>query len=68
MRIISWESSLTDADLRPPLTGKEAELVSVIFDPAEPGTSLPALTYFHNTETIPDRFIDFRTHHSSIDF
>lgn len=68
MRIISRESSLTDAVLRPLLTGKEAEKVSVIFDPAEPRTSLPAPTYFHNTETIPDRFIDFRTRHYSIDF
>lgn len=41
MKIISREISLTDAVLRPPLTGKEAEKVFVNFDPADLHTSLP---------------------------
>lgn len=36
-------NSLTDAVLRPPLTGKEAEEVSVNFDPTGQHTSLPGV-------------------------
>lgn len=45
MKIVSSENSLTDAVLRPPLTGKEVEKVFVNFDPTELHTSLPGIVF-----------------------